>query len=229
MTIRGASERLRDERGMNLVELMVTMFVLGVFTTVVVGFFAAVSTNFTRDREASASTDIAAVGMDEMTRVIRSGTELEVKGTSNLPMLIDGRNESMKLYTFLDTSSVKPAPLMVQFTVAANRELVETRWKATAVDSRYWNFPASTVSTKRTIARLIKPRAAGEDYLFTYYDVNNVKMVMPSTGYLTDSQRLNVKSIKIEMIVQADLTQRAKPVTLRNKVGIPNLGSRVGN
>jgi prepilin-type N-terminal cleavage/methylation domain-containing protein len=219
----------RDDAGFSLPELLVTILVFGIVGTMVVTFFTNVTRSFTEDRAASDSINIAAIGMDELTRVIRSGTEIEVQGqTLNNPVFVSAKNEDVTLYAFLDTNSANPKPVKVRFYVDTNRILKETRWDAYVVNAKYFSFNTAATST-RDIARLITPRVAPDLYLFTYYKADGTQLVVPTTGTFTTAQLRSIVAVKVTMTVQADLTERANPVRLENTVGIPNLGvSRVG-
>jgi prepilin-type N-terminal cleavage/methylation domain-containing protein len=223
-----------DQAGMTLVELMVTIFVLGVLGTVVVTLFVNVSTTFTRDRAATDSTNVAAIGMNEITKVIRAGTTIRVAG-SNLddPVFEIADKEEMLLRSYLaDSSTGVLSPVKVELKInATTRELTERRWTSTKNTAGYWIF-STTAGASRTVARtipvIVPPLKSGQKYLFTYYDKDSVELVIP-TGGLTLDQRRAVAAVGVTVTVQADLSGRAKPVTLQNTVGIPNLGiSRVG-
>ena len=219
---------------MTLIELMVTIFVLGILGTVVVTLFVNVSTTFTRDRAATDSTNIAAIGINEVTKVIRAGTEIRVAGaTLNDPVFVAADKEHMVLHAYLsDSSTGELAPVKVELRInPTTRELTERRWSSSKNGAGYWIFggtPGATRTIARTIPAISPPLASGQKYLFTYYDAANVELVI-AVGGLTDAQRRAVAAVQVTVTVQADLSGRAKPVTLQNTVGIPNLGvSRVG-
>lgn len=217
--------RLRAaESGFSLIELLVTMFVLGLLSTVVVSFFVSMTTTFTRDSAATDSTNVAAIGMNEVTRVIRAGTEIPVQGqTLNNPVFVTAKNEEVTLYAYLDTDSASPTPVKIRFAVDSGRELVETRWNSYVINGSYWAFNA-TAASSRDIARLIKPHETGESWLFTYYLADGTILPVPGSGTFTTAQLRSIAAVKVTMTVQADLTDRAAPVTIQNTVGIPNLG-----
>ncbi|NMR20161.1 prepilin-type N-terminal cleavage/methylation domain-containing protein [Cellulomonas fimi] len=231
-SVNATREAAQRERGLSLPELLVTMFLLGLISTMVLTLVVTVNRTFTRDRAATDSSTTAAIGMNELTRVIRSGTELRVQGQPlNDPVFVAAGNESVMLYAFIDTDeAVEPEPIKVRFSINGNRELVETRWAATPVSSggkRYWVFPASTTPTSRVVTRQIPPRAGSEPYLFTFLKEDGTAWVPPASP--SKDQLREIVAVTLTLKVQADVTARAEPVTLANSVGIPNLGiSRVG-
>jgi len=220
---------LRDERGFGLAELVVTIFITGIVVTLVVTLFTNVSRTFTRENSATASTNAAALGMDEITRVVRSGTEIGVSGSLlNDPVFVSADKESVTLYAFIDTDSVRSVPVKVRFSINADRKLIETRWASYALPGGYWGFQSVEQSSRFITSYIVAP-AAGEKSLFTYYKADGTELVIPTSGTLTANERRSIAAVQVTMTVQADTTARANPVTLRNTVGIPNLGiSRVG-
>jgi len=211
--------------GVSLPELIVTMMLISVLSLVVLGLVSSISRTFTRDRSATDSTNIAAVGMNEITRVIRSGTEIPMTG-GRRPVFIAAGAEFLEMHAFLDTSAADPQPVKVRFEVSGSRDLTEHRWFANAASEPNWTFvgTATSPSTSRVIARKISPVAAAP--VFQYYDSldrDAVALVIPGSGF-TATQLASIVRVEVTLSVQADLTARAEPVVLTNTVGIPNLG-----
>ena len=215
------------------------MFLLGILSVLVVSSFSSFTTNFTRTQLATDSTNVAAAGMNEVTRVVRSGTEIEVSGGSvNLPVFISARREQAVLHSYLDAQSTSPAPIMVRFTVdPATRDLLEERWASTKVNG-HWIFPSPTSvpASSRVVARQIVAPAVGEASLFTYLKTSGCPVEQPtceivpvSGDELSAAEIRSIVAVQVRMKVQSDSLGRAEPVTISNRVGIPNLGiSRVG-
>ena len=218
-----------DESGFSLPELLVTIFVFGIASTIVVTFFINVSRTFTADRLQTESTEIAAVGMNELTRVIRAGTEIEVQGQAlNNPVFVSAGNEELIIYSFLDTDSANPKPVKVRFWIDSGRVLNEQRWDSYVINNDYFAFQAVS-NYSRPVASLIPVRTSPDKYLFTYLNAAGVEIPVPGSGTFTTAQLRTIASVKVTMIVQADLTGRSNRVQLENTVGLPNLGiSRIG-
>ena len=217
----------RDDRGITLAELLVTMTLLAIMSAIIVSFMSTISRSFTEDAAATDSTNVAASGMNELTRVIRSGTELRLTGggTVNAPVFIAATGNDVTLYAYIDTNSATPAPVKVRFSIDSQRRLVETRWNATTTTTP-WEFVAvATPSYSRIVARSIP---VGSVPMFTYLDVLG-HVLTPASGTFTTTELKTIAAVQIELTVQADGTDRANPVTIRNAVSLPNLGiSRVG-
>lgn len=243
-------KRVQDDSGITLIELIVSIVLTAILMTIVVQAFTQFSNSFRVSRSATDSANVADVGMNELTRVIRSGTEIEVSGNAtNLPVFITAKKEEMLLYAYLDTDSLNPSPTLIQFKIdPVSRDLVETRWPSAKVNG-YWTFPSfagtapdrtvvsSAVSPlKRVIARKLVSPTGTESPLFVYLKTDGCTVaqptcsIIPTSGNgLTASEIDSVVAVSVTMKVQADDLQRAEPVTITNRVGIPNLGiSRVG-
>lgn len=218
-----------NDRGVSLAELLVTMFLTGIVGVIVVGFFIAFTNTFTADRAATDSSTTAALGMNDLTRVIRAGTEIPVEGqVLNNPVFQTAGNERMIVHAFIDTSSADPRPVKIEFFVNPQRELVERRYAAVPLARGYWTFELDHAGD-RVIARQLPVRQSGDPWLFTYVTATGAEFTLPANATLNDTQRRSVAAVRVTLTVQADTTARAEPVTLRSTVGIPNLGiSRVG-
>jgi len=229
------ARRLRaGESGVTLIELLVATMIFGILMALIVAAFSTFSQTFTKDRVATENTNIASLGMNEVTRVIRASTSLERSGDDLAPF-VEAKPEELTLYAYIDTDSSTPQPVKIRFKVdATTRELVETRWKAKplASGSPYWDFETASYSTK-VIARKIVVPATGEQFMFTYFQINSTtlleeKLTVPTTG-LSAADLKKVAVVEVWVKVQSDATGRANPVTIINRVGIPNLGiSRLG-
>jgi hypothetical protein len=199
--------------------------------TLVVSVFSSFTSSFSEQRAETDSTNIAGIGMNEVTKVIRAGTIIDRETLDDLPIFVDASDESMVLYSYLAEDSFDPAPIRVRFSIDANRQLVESRWSATR-GAEGWTFPALTatpdfqkVVARKIIARTSAEVAAGRSRLFTYLDIAGNPIATP----VTSANRGNIASVKVTMNVQADDTGQASPVEIQNRVGLPNLtASRLG-
>lgn len=209
----------RGDAGVTITELIVTMALLSVVTTLILVMVTTVARSFTHERTATDNAMNASNGMNELTRVVRSGTSLQLTGVvEQQPPFVSAGTNSVLMYVYIDADSANPRPLKVQFSVDAQGRVRETRWLATTTKSP-WTF--STTSTVRTIARSVP---AGAPQLFRYYDAGGNELVVPDTGTLSSAQVDLVASVQISLTVQSDTSSRVDPVTLQNTVGIPNLG-----
>lgn len=224
----------RDERGFGLTEFVVAVGLFSIMATLIVMAFSTFATTLTRDRSATSNTNVASMGMDELTRVIRSATSIPVVNADDLPPFAYANKEKLILYAFIDTDSATPKPVKVQFEVhPVSRDLVETRWAAHPKPGypTYWEFDSAPQSS-RVIARQIVTPGTGEAFMFNYQEIGADllpdDMSIPVGGISTANLN-KIAVVEVTVKVQSDPTGRADPVTITNQVGIPNLGiSRLG-
>ncbi len=219
----GPAAPARRDDGLSLLELVVAMGISSILIALVVSMFVSGS-RAVYDQEASTlNARLASTSMNEVTRIVRAGTEIPVRGSStNLAVFSYAGAETIVMYSFIDAeTSSDPAPLKVQFARNAANELVETRWAGYHKFVGYWDF--RDASTERIIARSLMPPVASSP-LFTYYDKTGARLTPASGASLTSAQIRNIASVQVTMQVQGDQSGRVAPVQIQNMVGLPNLG-----
>jgi len=201
------------DEGFTLAELMVTIMLLGTLTSITLA--AAMQTSRTVVQESTRldSLAIATVGMNDLTKTVRAGTEIQVVSAPNLPAFVAVGPESMTLYVNLG-----PVPSKVTYTIDGNRELIEETTSADPSSGPYWTF--SGTPTTITVARKIPAGTAAP--LFTYYDGKGD--VVAPTGSTDPTVLATIESVGISLTVQANGIANVPAVTLTNKVALPNLG-----
>jgi type II secretory pathway pseudopilin PulG len=222
----GVSRLRRNEAGVTLSELIVTIALMSMLLAMVMTIFVTFTRTFAEERSATSNTAGATVAMNELTRVIRSGTELPRAASAlNDPVFSFAGVEHIVLYAYLDTDATNPKPVKVKFTITPDRTLVERRWEANVLPNGDFAFQAIP-NSERTVVRQI---ATGSTPVFRYFDENNLELTPPAGGNLSLNERRRVAAVKVSMTIQTDPTGRAKTASLENTVGIPNLGlSRIG-
>lgn len=221
-------ERDPDDAGFSLLELLVAMGIFGLLMTLVVSMFVTGSQSFSTQRAEVQNSRTASTTMNELTRIIRSGTELPVYGSATAsPVFSYAGSESLIMTSLIDTGTAATSPpIRVQFSRNSNNQLVESRWTAYSTRPTYWLFPADASSSRLLVASLVPASAATP--LFTYYDKTGNALTPAAGGSLTSAQIRNIASVKVTLRVQAAPGAANGVVELRNEVGLPNLGvSRV--
>ena len=214
----------RSDAGLTLLELLVAMGVSSILIALVATVFVTTSRVFTDQEGATDSARMASTAMNEVTRVVRAGTELPASDkTANIPVFAYAGAEKIEMAAFIDAESSKdPAPVKVSFGRNSANELVETRWAADRYLKIYWKFRDSSASA-RTIARsLLAPDKTRP--LFRYFDKDGAALTPAAGASLSEDQRRNIASVQITMQVQANGSGRTAPVAIQNVVGLPNLG-----
>ena len=209
----------RDDRGLGLPELLVTMMLVALMSLLVTTLFVTMSRALSDDKLAHASSSTAAIGMNEMSRVIRGGAEIRRSGQQPLPAFRTATATSLTVTSYVDASSATLAPLMVSFTLDAAGVLTEERWAANAGTAPYWSF--SGQSTKRVIARdVVQPTA--DTPLFRYLGTDGRPVSGECSARASSSCGL-VRSVEVSFQVQTDPAGDVQPVKLQNTIGMPNL------
>lgn len=207
------------------------MALLAIVMTLVLSLFTSFTTNFTRERAATDSVNIASSGMNEITRVTRAGTIIERESGSDLPVFVEADDESVILYSYLADNALDPAPIRVQLEVEDDRRLFVRTWDAERVGGE-WVFPdlVEHPDFERVLARMVRaPSVDGlitaAHPLFTYLTTDGIPLSTP----VNSANLGNIATVSVELVVQADITDSATPYRLHNRVGIPNLtDSRMG-
>ena len=223
MNVRAAARRDRDT-GLTLIELVVAMGISSILIALIVTLFVSTTRSFGDQQGAIDNSRLASTAMNEVTRILRAGTEIPVYGVAaNEPVFEYAGAEKILMRSFIDAeSSADPAPLRVQFARNGSNELVETRWAAYHDHGTYWKFNA-TSTYARTVARSLLP-AATSSPLFRYFDKNGDELVPAANASLTAAQIRNIVSVQVTMRVQSNESGRVAPVSIQNMVGLPNLG-----
>ena len=214
----------RSDAGLTLLELLVAMGVSSILIALVATVFVTTSRVFTDQEGATDSARMASTAMNEVTRVVRAGTELPESGkTANTPVFAYAGAGSLELSASMNAAiSIFSAPVKVSFGRNSANELVETRWAADRYLKIYWKFRDSPASA-RTIARsLLAPDKTRP--LFRYFDKDGAALTPAAGASLSEDQRRNIASVQITMQVQANGSGRTAPVAIQNMVGLPNLG-----
>jgi len=204
--------RDRDDRGLSLAETMVslglTVAVVLLATTALIDTSRAVRRNDTRVD----STTIARKGIADLTRVLRTATQVETGSTPALaPAFVYAGPEDLTVYANITADQ---RPTRVRFRVTAARDLVEDKWAATSSTAPY-TFAATPVT--RVIGRKVP---TGSTSLFTYLDATGAAMTPPLSDELA---RGRVKTVLLTMTVQANPNSAVPPAVVTNQVHIPNI------
>lgn len=221
-------QRLGDEHGITVAELTIAGFIL-VLLLVMVSSFFFVSTNVvTSSRSSALDAGTAANAMTELSRVIRSSDNHPVINNSAAqPAVIAATNESVTVYSFIDSSLTNTSPVIVQFSLDATRNLVETRWNSTSSTGGYFVFPTTlttaNASMVRTIGGPLSTTPTGKPPLFVYQSTAG-SLTVPAGGF-TAAQLGSIVSIQVSVRVNTGATTGSQSVEMVNTVGLPNLGT----
>lgn len=213
--------RLRGERGIGLVELLVSMLLLGVVSAIVAGLYVSTMRTVAQAKTLTGNTREASNGMNEVTRVIRAATEYPILGQAvNDPAIESATKESVTVYAYVNLDTPTQQPVKIQLALDAERRLVETQWASIRGVNGYYSFE-TTPKSVRILAATVAP--AGAVPLFRYLDGTGAALFTPMSG-ITDANRARIASVTVNLTVQSSLTDAGSAVSLHNTVGMPNLG-----
>lgn len=223
-----AAQAARDERGIGLVELLVSMLLLGIVSLIVSGLYISTMRTVDQTRTLTANTREVSNGMNQVARVIRAGTENPVKGQAlSSPAFVSATKESLTIYAYVNLRSSDEQPIKVEYKLDDQRRLIETQWTALRDDEDYFTFGEdASEKSSRIIAETVAPRsseAAEEAYLFSYLTADGTELPVPASGAFTTAQLRSIAAVKVTMTLQASMTDAQSAVTLQNTVGMPNL------
>jgi hypothetical protein len=154
--------------------------------------------------------DEARVLMAQTAKDVRTAVRL---GAGTSPFLLASDNETI-FYGNLETTS---APKKIHLYVDPTSELVEQAWSADA-GSVAPNYTYTGAPFVRFVGRYVL--TSGVTPIFTYLDANgNVLSHTP----LSAADLLAVRAVRITLIVKRTTTAPLAPVTLVNRVRLPNL------
>lgn len=220
----------RRDAGITLVEMLVSMVILGIVLAVVTGLFISVAQTVAKAQAINDSTRIASNAANELGRVIGMGTSLAATG-SPIPtsaFQFAGR-EDLIFYSNVDVDisvsvASRPArPTMVRFSIIpTSRQLREDRWTATAA-GRFWTFasPATAPNSTRTLGGPVVAPVGAEKPIFTYFDEQSVEIPVPISGSLAAADLKRISSVLVTVRIAS--AGGNLPVTIANTIVLPNL------
>lgn len=211
---------VKDEAGLSMSELIVSMAVFAVLLTVVAGLFVGVSRATALSRALDGSTRVASNALNELALVIRNGTTVPQSGnTTPRSAFSFAGTEEVTIYSIVGVGAVL-SPVKVTFTVNAQRQLIETRSLPKDVGG-YWVWPGVSAPTKRNLSGSL---VVSDVALFTYLNAAGGTISPSGGGSLTNEQLALVTAVRITIRVEADAGAPGRIIELKNTVGVPNLG-----
>lgn len=203
------------DRGLTLIELLVAISLLAIVTTLITTMVVSVSQNFSRQESQQDSTNQAALAMQNVTRVIRAGTEIELSTTwQPAPVFSVAAPASLSLNAYVGVDSTAQGPTRVSMTVnPASGELVETRY-ASSKSGGVWVYRSSPSRT-RVIARDVTTTAP-----FTYLRADGTAL---PARVLSEDERREIAAVRVRIAVQTHANGDASLAEMDSVVSLPNL------
>ena len=131
--------RRTGERGITLIELLVSMIIFAILLTLVGSAFSTVSKAVTISGQINNNIGFSSLGMNEISKVLRfAATNPVLNQPIDNPAFVVAKPETLTVYSYIDATASSPAPTEVTFSLNGSRQLVETRYSAYSVASGYW-------------------------------------------------------------------------------------------
>lgn len=221
----------RDERGLSLPELLVTVMIFAIVLAVVSGTFVTMTRATTFANATDTNARSASTAMNEMTRLLHAAMNNPQQNAADAPAFTAARTESMTFTTAVDLTGAAPAansgpdprPEQVTLSLDSSRRLVEAivPGQPLAGGSAYYKF--TSAPAVRTLAPAVSATPAGQQALFVYFDASNAPLVPDATGALTAAQMKSIVSVGLTLRLSNSGSTADNSVTLSNQVGLPNL------
>jgi prepilin-type N-terminal cleavage/methylation domain-containing protein len=82
-------QRHAVDAGLTLIEMMVTLLLMGIVGTIMFASVVSVTQTLTHSQANSDSLDTARIGMNRVAKTVRSGMSIQQNGLSDLPPLVE--------------------------------------------------------------------------------------------------------------------------------------------
>jgi prepilin-type N-terminal cleavage/methylation domain-containing protein len=177
--------RLADEGGFTLVELLVTMLIGSVVFGAAMGLteVSGRSTSRTTDRVETAQR--ARLVMDRMVRPLRSMVCLD---SSTYP-IVSGDGTSVTFYVDFDNNPVyKPQKRRLTYVSTGTGKITEDQWDTTTTTGPPWTFP-TTASRSATLATDVGQ--IGSTPVFRYFNPAGAQLTAPLSTAVTSPLATN--------------------------------------
>lgn len=215
-------ERLRDESGLTMAELLIGMFLTAMMMVMAGSMFVQMTKLTTSSNQTQNATRIASSTAKSITDVLGTATNLALQNSAVPdPAIIAGSRSSITLYSYTNADPTNPAPTKVTYTLDATGKLTEARCTAKP-SGVYWSFATCGSSTTRTLATTIQNPSGSVPALFTYRNADGVAYDI-GTGALTDTQRANVSSITVQ-VSALPIGATGNAAVINNTVVLRNIG-----
>lgn len=213
------------EVGLTLIELLVTMFLLGLVLAVASSMFISVARVTSHTQVVNEGTRVAANAMDEINRVIRFAVHIPRSGCMNpFPAIRSGNTDSLEIISMVrgdDSDLVSMQPMRVIFQLGGDGNITERRW-ALRSSGGFWVDTNPVFQFDRTLGGRFLATGI-ETSLFRYLDAGGNELVPPNSAGLSNDQRLKVAAVLVTMNTVPLAQPDSEPVVIENTIFMLNL------
>jgi prepilin-type N-terminal cleavage/methylation domain-containing protein len=218
----GFSHRLRTERGLTLVELAVTMMIMGVLAAAATALYLGSLRTATGTQSRLEEISDGRIAVSAMSRSLRTAilpSQLYDTSSTETAAFIEATPLSMRFYANINNPDNSIGPSRVTYTVSAAGELIETMQPPNqpVIYNKYvYCDPATSgcAVSRKVLARGIDPAAA----IFTYYDALGSAL---TGSVLTQAQMESIDSVDVTLTVEQP-GSGGDGTTYVNRIALPN-------
>lgn len=221
-----ATSRARREDGLTLAELLVTVGILTVVLTVALSSSLTLFRSSQRVEERNLNADQARLGVAALSQDLRAATPPVGMAATQVIFPVAEPSRAVfyaRVGAAAGTVTVDAQPTVVPIRIELARntvdQLVETR-TTPAISGTTVTYPAQNART-RVIAQDVRNPANRP--IFRYAQVDGTdRVLLPSTGTLSQAQRRSIRSVSIDLVVARDRGATGPAYELTTEVRIPN-------
>ena len=195
----------REESGLSLVEMMVTILILGIALTVMYKGLSSMQRTAVGAQSRLINLDEARVLMSRITKDMRTAARL----TSQSSPFTYAAARQVTLYANVNATS---PPNRLNIFVDGQNRLIEEVVAPTGTAPNYTYTSPPTV-------RAVGGHVASTGTIFTYYDSAGAALTAP----LSSADLLKVKAVEVTLSIREPSSLSTPPVTLINRVRLPNV------
>jgi prepilin-type N-terminal cleavage/methylation domain-containing protein len=215
--------RLRDDKGLSLIEMVVVTAILGILLAMISATTIGAQKELTGTSSRLDQLQQSKVAMESMTKIIRTSVlPSQLNGTCTTcttAAFLAGDVRSVQFYANINNDSNVTGPSQVSYIVGADGTLTESIHGPNPHVASDYNYQYTC--TKGTVGCVVISRVLARHLdttqaLFTYYDASGALIVPPLTG----GELAQVDSIDVTLKIKVSKTVPA--VTLTERVTLPN-------
>ncbi len=254
--IRRTFSQNNAESGMSVIELLVTMILLGMILLMASNMYISVVRTTDDSKSVNEGTRVASNAMNELNRVVRFAVNSPLSGADPLPAFSSAKASELVVYSLVDVDGLASTaerplkPVMVKIGLESDGNVFERRWNPTA-SGQFWSFSgvSSTANNTAVSSRVLggKFLATGTSTsLFRYFtddcSVPNppsmsiidhlvqhcTELVPTGTSSLSLANRKEISTVVVTMNTVPLVGPDDRPVIITNAIGMLNLGTMAG-
>jgi hypothetical protein len=222
----------REQSGISLSELLVSMSVASIIIIAVGGFFVATlragSTNSTSDQNSRVASSV----MNSVTRYVHAASLLPKADGSSVPAVVEATPTKLTFTAFINLDgNTTDKPVLVRYSLNSAQRVVFDQWDGTATNG-FYSFPAPTQTPTRSLViggPIASPTSDG-DALFTYLGADGKAVATPASGIVPLTGLGTIRAVQVNLELGSTTAGKPANTHLQNTLYLFNVvyGTSVG-